>query len=144
MADRHKEGLKPSKYTADRQMPGAFEGETVTRRRFMTAVTHGAGGVAAAAFTLPALGFAIQTYHDDFAEAAKVQRAVGFKPGDAVIVDNIQGAFLKEHPGIFPGVSVLGASFALWDEKMKAEVFKSFEWFRTCPPRTGAGAGAAE
>jgi menaquinol-cytochrome c reductase iron-sulfur subunit len=48
-----------SKYTADRGMPGAFEGETVTRRRFMTAVTHGAGGVAAAAFTLPALGFAI-------------------------------------------------------------------------------------
>ncbi|HET8979135.1 MAG TPA: ubiquinol-cytochrome c reductase iron-sulfur subunit [Solirubrobacteraceae bacterium] len=40
-------------------MPGAFEGETVTRRRFMTAVTHGAGGVAAAAFALPALGFAI-------------------------------------------------------------------------------------
>ncbi len=40
-------------------MPGAFEGETVTRRRFMTAVTHSAGGVAAAAFTLPALGFAL-------------------------------------------------------------------------------------
>jgi menaquinol-cytochrome c reductase iron-sulfur subunit len=40
-------------------MPGAFEGETVTRRRFMTGVAHGAGGVAAAAFTLPALGFAI-------------------------------------------------------------------------------------
>lgn len=40
-------------------MPGAFEGETVTRRRFMTAVTHGAGGVAVAAFALPALGFAI-------------------------------------------------------------------------------------
>ncbi len=58
MADRHTEGAK-SKYTADRRMPGSFEGETVTRRRFMTAVTHGAGGVAAAAFTLPALGFAI-------------------------------------------------------------------------------------
>jgi Rieske Fe-S protein len=40
-------------------MPGAFEGETITRRRFMTAVTHGSGGIAAAAFTLPALGFAI-------------------------------------------------------------------------------------
>jgi menaquinol-cytochrome c reductase iron-sulfur subunit len=40
-------------------MPGAFEGETVTRRRFMTGVAHGAGGVAAAAFTLPALGFAL-------------------------------------------------------------------------------------
>jgi menaquinol-cytochrome c reductase iron-sulfur subunit len=55
--DRHKAGK--SKYTADRQMPGAFEGETVTRRRFMSAVTHSAGGVAAAAFTLPALGFAL-------------------------------------------------------------------------------------
>lgn len=57
MADRHKEGK--SKYTADRNMPGAFEGETVTRRRFMAAVTHSAGGVAAMAFTLPALGFAL-------------------------------------------------------------------------------------
>jgi menaquinol-cytochrome c reductase iron-sulfur subunit len=48
-----------SKYTEDRQLPGAFDGETITRRRFMTAITHGAGGVAAAAFTLPAVGFAL-------------------------------------------------------------------------------------
>ena len=47
------------KYTADRLMPGAFEGETVTRRRFMTLTAHGAGAVAAASFTLPALAFAI-------------------------------------------------------------------------------------
>jgi menaquinol-cytochrome c reductase iron-sulfur subunit len=40
-------------------MPGAFEGETVTRRRFMGVVTNGAGLVAAAAFTLPSLGFAL-------------------------------------------------------------------------------------
>ena len=40
-------------------MPGAFEGETVTRRRFMTASAHTMGGIAAAAFTLPALGFAL-------------------------------------------------------------------------------------
>jgi Rieske Fe-S protein len=40
-------------------MPGAFEGETVTRRAFMNLVTQGAGGVAAAAFALPALGFAL-------------------------------------------------------------------------------------
>ncbi|HEY2260894.1 MAG TPA: ubiquinol-cytochrome c reductase iron-sulfur subunit [Solirubrobacteraceae bacterium] len=40
-------------------MPGAFEGETVTRRGFMNLTTQGAGIVAAAAFTLPALGFAI-------------------------------------------------------------------------------------
>ncbi len=47
-----------SKYTADRMIPGAFEGETVTRRRMMTLVAHGAGATAAMAFTLPALGFA--------------------------------------------------------------------------------------
>jgi quinol---cytochrome c reductase iron-sulfur subunit, bacillus type len=58
VADRHKEGFK-SKYTEDRQMPGAFEGETVTRRRFMTLTTHAGGAVAAMAFTLPALGFAL-------------------------------------------------------------------------------------
>ena len=40
-------------------MPGAFEGETVTRRRLMTGGAHGAGGIAAAAFLLPALGFAL-------------------------------------------------------------------------------------
>jgi menaquinol-cytochrome c reductase iron-sulfur subunit len=48
-----------SKYTVDRNFPGAFEGETVSRRRFMDLVTNGAGAVAAAAFTLPALGFAL-------------------------------------------------------------------------------------
>jgi menaquinol-cytochrome c reductase iron-sulfur subunit len=40
-------------------MPGAFEGETVTRRRFMNLTVNGAGVITAAAFTLPALGFAI-------------------------------------------------------------------------------------
>jgi Rieske Fe-S protein len=43
----------------DRGMPGTFEGETVTRRRFMNLTTQAAGGIAAAAFTLPALGFAL-------------------------------------------------------------------------------------
>jgi Rieske Fe-S protein len=55
--DKHLE--QKSKYTADRNIPGAFEGETVTRRRFMVGVVNGAGGIAAAAFTLPALGFAL-------------------------------------------------------------------------------------
>src|ERR671935_296421 len=48
-----------SKYTSDRLIPGSFEGETVTRRRFMTGTVHVAGAVAASAFTLPALGFAL-------------------------------------------------------------------------------------
>jgi len=55
--DRHK--AAKSKYTVDRQMPGAFEGETVTRRRFMNLGAQGAGIVATAAFALPALGFAL-------------------------------------------------------------------------------------
>jgi Rieske Fe-S protein len=55
--DRHK--AAKSKYTVDRKFPGAFEGETVSRRRFMEVVTNGAGAVAVAAFTLPALGFAL-------------------------------------------------------------------------------------
>jgi menaquinol-cytochrome c reductase iron-sulfur subunit len=50
---------KKSKYTLDRNMPGAFEGETYTRRTLMNLWANGAGGVAVAAFTLPALGFAI-------------------------------------------------------------------------------------
>ena len=54
-ADRRK---TKSKYTAERNVPGAFEGETVTRRRFMTGTAHTAGAVAASAFLLPALGFA--------------------------------------------------------------------------------------
>jgi menaquinol-cytochrome c reductase iron-sulfur subunit len=57
MPDRRRP--QKSKYTTDRHLPGAFEGETITRRRFMNLVTNGAGGIAAAAFTLPVLGFAI-------------------------------------------------------------------------------------
>ncbi len=48
-----------SKYTVDRQIPGAFEGETVTRRRLMTGAANGAGIIATTAIILPSLGFAI-------------------------------------------------------------------------------------
>ncbi len=57
MSDKHRKHA--SRYTSDRKIPGAFEGETVTRRRFMTGTTHAAGAIAAASFALPALGFAI-------------------------------------------------------------------------------------
>ncbi len=57
MADRR--AKQKSKYTLDRGMPGAFEGETVTRRRFMTVSGQTAGAIAAASFTLPALAFAV-------------------------------------------------------------------------------------
>ncbi len=54
--------------TADERLPGAFEGETVSRRRFMTGTAHSAGMIAAASFTLPALGFAIGPIFDRAAD----------------------------------------------------------------------------
>jgi Rieske Fe-S protein len=48
-----------SKYTADRGWPGAYEGETVTRRMLFSGGALAAGGIASAAFGLPALGFAL-------------------------------------------------------------------------------------
>jgi menaquinol-cytochrome c reductase iron-sulfur subunit len=48
-----------SPFTADRNIPGAFEGETVTRRRLMTVAAHAGGGVAVGMIALPALGFAL-------------------------------------------------------------------------------------
>jgi menaquinol-cytochrome c reductase iron-sulfur subunit len=50
---------KKTPYTVDRGVVGAFEGETVTRRRFMELNAMTVGGVATAAFGLPALGFAL-------------------------------------------------------------------------------------
>jgi menaquinol-cytochrome c reductase iron-sulfur subunit len=74
-ADRRK---TKSKYTADRQIPGAFEGETVTRRRLMTGTANVAGAVAASAFLLPALGFAIGPV---FEKTEQRWQAIG-APGD--------------------------------------------------------------
>ena len=61
MASHRARRTPKSKYTADRQIPGAFEGETVTRRRMMVGTVHAAGAVATMGFTLPVLGFAMGT-----------------------------------------------------------------------------------
>ena len=45
--------------TAEAGLPGAFDGETVTRRRFMTGSAHAAGAIATSAILLPAIGFAL-------------------------------------------------------------------------------------
>lgn len=65
MADSPDKHKRKSRYTTDRRMPGAFEGETVTRRGFMTGGALAAGGVASAAFGLPALGFALGPMFED-------------------------------------------------------------------------------
>jgi menaquinol-cytochrome c reductase iron-sulfur subunit len=57
VADRREEVKSPT--TEERRIPGAFEGETVTRRRFMVGSVNVVGGIAAAAFALPAVGFAV-------------------------------------------------------------------------------------
>jgi Rieske Fe-S protein len=83
MADTPPE--KKSKYTADRRIPGAFEGETVNRRRFMGATTHVFGGIAAAAFTLPTLGFALGPIFKKREQPWQVVGAVGDFPDNNYI-----------------------------------------------------------
>ena len=70
-----------SPYTADRNIPGAFEGETVTRRRFMTGSVHLFGGMAAAAIGLPALAFALgPVFERERASWEDVGAAADFPP----------------------------------------------------------------
>jgi menaquinol-cytochrome c reductase iron-sulfur subunit len=56
---------KRSRYAADRGLPGAYEGETVTRRRLFEGGALAAGGIASAAFGLPPLGFALGPMFED-------------------------------------------------------------------------------
>jgi hypothetical protein len=56
---------KKSRYTEGRGTAGAFEGETVTRRRLMEGGAHLAGAVAVTAIALPALGFALGPVFED-------------------------------------------------------------------------------
>jgi Rieske Fe-S protein len=92
-----------SKYTADRDIPGSFEGETVTRRRFMVGIVNGAGGVAAAAFTLPALGFALAPV---FTTTQFEWQAVG--PPSEFPKDNYVAKVIT----IVPGIGEAGKSLA--------------------------------
>jgi menaquinol-cytochrome c reductase iron-sulfur subunit len=83
------------KYTEDRLFPGAFEGETVTRRRAMGAAVQIGGAVAVLTFTLPALGFAVGSAvferppvrweavgpPDDFANDTYIPRVITSVPG---------------------------------------------------------------
>lgn len=84
-------------------LPGTFPGETVTRRRMMSATAQGMGAVAAAAFTLPALGFALGPV---FARSGDTWQDIGalaeFKATDYVpVVITIQ-----------PGIGEAGRSLA--------------------------------
>jgi menaquinol-cytochrome c reductase iron-sulfur subunit len=78
-----------SKYTTDRNIPGAFEGETVTRRRFMTGTVHTAGAIAASAFALPALGFAIGPIFEKTKERWQDVGAIDEFPDDKYVSKTI-------------------------------------------------------
>ena len=65
MAESPKQFDKKSRYTEGRGIAGAFEGETVTRRRLMEGTALAAGGVATMAFLLPGLGFALGPLFED-------------------------------------------------------------------------------
>jgi hypothetical protein len=82
-----------TRLTADLDVPGAFEGETITRRRLVTGGANVAGAVAAAAIVVPALGFALgplgmrakATWQaigppDAFSEQTFVARIITFAP----------------------------------------------------------------
>ena len=71
--------------TVDRSIPGAFEGETVTRRRFMTGTVHTAGAIAMAAFTLPAIGFAMGPVFEKREERWEAVGPIGDFPDDKYI-----------------------------------------------------------
>ena len=85
---------RKSRYTEGRGIAGAFEGETVTRRRLMEGGALAVGGVATMAFGLPALGFALgpvfedtsrETWQDvgaerDFNETSYVPRVISITP----------------------------------------------------------------
>ena len=65
MAESPKKFDKKSRYTEGRGIPGAFEGETITRRRLMEGTALAAGGIATMAFALPGLGFALGPLFED-------------------------------------------------------------------------------
>jgi menaquinol-cytochrome c reductase iron-sulfur subunit len=85
---------KSSRYTEDRGIAGAFEGETVSRRRFMEGTVLVTGGIATMAFVLPGLGFALGPIfedttptrwqdvgpEDDFSDQTYVQRVINLVP----------------------------------------------------------------
>ena len=65
MADSPEKYDRKSRYTEGRGIAGAFEGETVTRRRLMEGTAAAVGGIATMAFVLPGLGFALGPIFED-------------------------------------------------------------------------------
>ena len=94
-----------SKYTSDRKIPGAFEGETVTRRRLMTGTVNGAGIIAASAFLLPALGFAVGPIFEKHKQRWQDVGGVDQFPDDTYIPKTITTWMRSARPARRPSTS---------------------------------------
>jgi len=81
--------------TDDLGMAGSFAGETVSRRRFMNRTVVAAGAITAAAFTLPALGFAIGPVFD---QAETLWQDIG--PVDRFTEDTYVPVTITIEPGV--------------------------------------------
>ncbi len=103
-----------AEYASDRNLPGAFEGEIVSRRRFMTGAAGAAGAIATAAFTLPALGFAVGPVFDrevvpwqdigplsDFTELTYTTAVITIEPGIGEAGESI--AYVRRHNAAIDG-----------------------------------------
>jgi menaquinol-cytochrome c reductase iron-sulfur subunit len=99
--------------TADAQIPGSFEGETVTRRRFMTTAAHTASAIAASAIALPVIGFAVApVFHrlvlpwqdvgpaSDFANDTYAARVISLTPDDVGEASKTTVFIRKRNPEI--------------------------------------------
>jgi menaquinol-cytochrome c reductase iron-sulfur subunit len=110
---------KKSRYTEGRGMAGAFEGETITRRRLMEGGAQLAGGVAVAAIALPGLGFALGPVfedsiptrwqkvgpEDDFNDETYTPRVINVEPsvGDAGKTTIYVRRFNPQRDGVIEG-----------------------------------------
>jgi Rieske Fe-S protein len=103
-----------TRHTQDLGLPGAFEGETVSRRRFMSSTATVAGAIAATSFTLPVLGFAIGplfsqepvTWQDigpvsDFIETTYKAVTITIEPGVGVAGESL--AYVRRHDDAIDG-----------------------------------------
>lgn len=110
---------RKSPYTEPRGIAGGFPGETVTRRRLMEGTALAAGGIATAAFALPALGFALGPVfektnpsrwqpvgpEDDFNPESYTPRVINITPqiGDAGKTTIYVRTFNKERDAVIEG-----------------------------------------
>jgi quinol---cytochrome c reductase iron-sulfur subunit, bacillus type len=113
---------KKSRYTEGRGIAGAFEGETVTRRRLMEGTALAVGGIATMAFTLPAVGFALGPIFedtnptrwqdvgpvDDFNDESYVPRVINIDPeiGDAGKTTVYVRKFNRDIDAVIEGESI--------------------------------------